>query len=325
MAQGTDVAIERHVMQESSTDSSTETADQERGILTRRALGIGMALALGGAVMGPRSAVAAEGTKGKVLVVVSAARELELRNGKKYQTGFFLDELTIPVRKLIAAGFTPVYATPDGKPPVFDKLSNDKMFFGSEGARAAAVDFVTKSQGLARPQKLASVAAKSTQEYVALFIPGGHAPMQDLVASRDMGQILAAFHQNGRPTGVICHGPTALLSTLPDAPAFLRAMKGGDLAAASKLAAGWPYAGYRLTVFSSAEEQAIEGPGRQLGGQVQFHAADALAEAGAHVDRVAAFRSNVVIDRELVSGQQPFSSEAFGEAFLAHVRAHVAR
>ncbi len=76
-----------------------------------------------------------------------------------------------------------------------------------------------------------------------------------------------------------------------------------------------------MTVFSSGEEKMIEGPGSQLGGSVQFYAADALAQAGAHVDRVGAWGVNVIEDRELVSGQQPFSSEAFGEAFVAKLKA----
>ena len=37
---------------------------------------------------------------------------------------------------------------------------------------------------------------------------------------------------------------------------------------ASSLNAGWPYAGYRLTVFAMGEEQALEGPSG-LGGNVR--------------------------------------------------------
>jgi len=279
--------------------------------------GLGFALTVGLAGSPPASAV----ERGKVLVVMSGAHQLELRDGKAYDTGYYLDELTIPVRKLIQAGFTPVYASPDGAAPSYDKVSNDKMFFGNdEQARAAALKFVTDNRELQRPKKLSAVAKEGTKEYVAIFIPGGHAPMQDLVDNKDLGKILQTFHDTQRPTGIICHGPTALLSALPDPSAFRKAMVAGDFFAANKLSAGWPYAGYRLTVFSSGEEKFIEGPKGQLGGYVQFYAADALAEAGAHVDRVAAFHPSVVEDRELLSGQQPFSSDAFGDAFVAKLK-----
>ncbi|OXI78264.1 thiamine biosynthesis protein ThiJ [Burkholderia sp. AU31652] len=256
----------------------------------------------------------------KVLVVLSSAQQLELRDGKQYRTGYYLDELAIPLQKIVAAGYTPVFANPQGNPASWDPVSNDKIFFGdNEAARAKAVDLVQSFPGIAHPQTLTEIAAQGTSDYYGIFIPGGHAPMQDLSHDKALGQILVSFHNNGRPTGIICHGPTALLSTLHEPEAFRVAMIAGDFTKAARLAQGWPYAGYRLTVFSSGEEHAIEGDGRQLGGEVKFYAADALAEAGAHVDRIGAFQSNVIEDRELVSGQQPFSSDAFGDAFVARL------
>jgi putative intracellular protease/amidase len=145
--------------------------------------------------------------------------------------------------------------------------------------------------------------------------------MQDLIQDRKLGDILVSFHDTGRPTAVICHGPTALLSTITDPVAYYKAMAVGDIVGAQKLANGWPYAGYRITVFTAAEEHLLEGAGNQLGGSVLFYAPDALAQAGAHVDRLAAFAPNVVEDRELVSGQQPFSSEGVGEAFVKKLEA----
>lgn len=265
-------------------------------------------------------------TGGKVLVVLSSASQLELRDGRNYRTGYYLDELSIPLRKLVAAGYTPVFANPRGNAADFDPVSNDKMFFGNdEAARARAEGYVHGLRELQAPRRLSAVLAEGTQDYVGIFIPGGHAPMQDLVDDKDLGRILAAFHADHRPTGVICHGPTALLSALPDPAAFRKAMVSGNFPAANQLATGWPYAGYRLTVFSSGEEHFIEGAQGQLGGAVQFYAADALAEAGAHVERIAAFHPNVVEDRELVSGQQPFSSDVFGDAFVEKLKAYKGR
>jgi putative intracellular protease/amidase len=43
----------------------------------------------------------------------------------------------------------------------------------------------------------------------------------------------------------------------------------------------------------------------------------ALAEAGAHVDTVADWHSNVIVDRELITGQQPMSASEFADALLA--------
>jgi putative intracellular protease/amidase len=75
-----------------------------------------------------------------------------------------------------------------------------------------------------------------------------------------------------------------------------------------------------MTVFSTGEEQQLEGP-NGLGGNVQFYPVNALAEAGAHVDTVANWHSNVVVDRELITGQQPMSAPEFGDVLVAKLKA----
>lgn len=306
---------------DSKLDSSKVEMHSRRDVMLA---GLGISLALLAPTSGASAAQASD--RGKVLVILSSASELELKDGKKYHTGFYLDELAIPLRKIVDAGFTPVFANPQGNAATFDPVSNDKMFFGGDDTlRSDAIRLIDSYPGIKRPRTLAAILNEGTADYVGIFIPGGHAPMQDLIADNTLGKILKTFHTTGRPTGVICHGPTALLSTVSDPSGYRNAMIAGDIAAASKIAADWPYAGYRLTVFATGEEQYIEGPGKQLGGSVLFYAADALAQAGAHVDRVAAFQPNVIEDRELVSGQQPFSSEAFGDAFVAKLLASTAR
>ncbi len=255
-------------------------------------------------------------SKGKVLVVMSSANALDLKDGNVYSTGYYLNEFVVPYRKLVEAGYDPVLANPKGDRPVMDKNSNNAMFFGGDdAARADALKFAEGLDALNHPKTLASVVAEGTQGYVGLFIPGGHAPMVDLLKDKNLGKILTSFHDTGRPTGIVCHGPIVLLSALPDPDAFIASMIAGD-GKANGLAAGWPYAGYRVTVFSTGEEQALEGPSG-LGGNVQYYPVNALAEAGARVETIANWHSNVVVDRELITGQQPMSASAFGDALVA--------
>jgi putative intracellular protease/amidase len=262
-------------------------------------------------------------SKGKVLVVMSSAHELDLRDGKKYATGYYLNEFVVPYRKLVEAGYEPVIANPNGDMPVMDANSNNKLFFGGDDkARADALTYSKGIQQLKHPKTLASVVAEGTSGYVGLFIPGGHAPMVDLLKDKNLGKILTSFHESGRPTGIICHGPIVLLSALQDPDAFVASLVAND-GKANSLSKGWPYAGYHLTVFSTGEEQQLEGP-NGLGGYVQFYPVNALAEAGAHVESVANWHSNVVVDRELITGQQPMSAPEFGDVLVAklNARAH---
>jgi putative intracellular protease/amidase len=79
-----------------------------------------------------------------------------------------------------------------------------------------------------------------------------------------------------------------------------------------------------VTIFSTGEEQALEGPGG-LGGYVQYYPVNALAEAGARVETIANWHPNVVVDRELITGQQPMSAPAFGDALVTKLNEHVRR
>ncbi|WP_394843216.1 type 1 glutamine amidotransferase domain-containing protein [Pendulispora brunnea] len=260
----------------------------------------------------------AESRGGKVLVVLSSAKEYQLRDGVRYKAGYYLDELAIPVRKMIDAGFTPVFANPKGDDPVFDPHSNNSILFnGDDAKRKEALDFVNGYYAIHHPKTLAAVAREGTSQYVGIYVPGGFSPMEDLMQDKTLGQILLSFHTTGRPTGLLCHGPAALLSTLSDPAAFRKAIVAGDYLGASKLSDGWAYKGYHMTADSQAEESKIEGPAQQMGGYLPLYVSDALAQAGAHVDRVGLWGVNVVEDREVVSGQQPFSSHALGDAFVA--------
>jgi len=86
------------------------------------------------------------------------------------------------------------------------------------------------------------------------------------------------------------------------------ALAAGDVAGARAKAQGWIYSGYRMTIFSTAEEQQREP--LEIGGKVLFYPDFALTTAGGDVSVVAPWKSYVVQDRELISGQNPFSDQA---------------
>ena len=254
-------------------------------------------------------------SKGKVLVVMSGGRLLQLPDNKVYATGYYLNELATPLKAIIDAGYTPVFASPNGDAPTMDASSNDPKFFdGDNVERMNTLRFIDSIAELRHPQPLSRIVG-NTQDYVGVFVPGGHAPMVDLAKDKDLGKILVSFHETKRPTALICHGPIALLSALPQTEQFDKALNDGNAGALPSLAQGWPYAGYRVTVFTKDEEQQIEEG--QLGGRAPYYNDEALAAAGAKLQNAASWNPNVVEDRELITGQQPFSAPAFGAAFVA--------
>jgi putative intracellular protease/amidase len=62
-----------------------------------------------------------------------------------------------------------------------------------------------------------------------------------------------------------------------------------------------------MTIFSTAEEQQREPI--EIGGKVLFYPDFALRAAGGDVSVVAPWKSYVIQDRELISGQNPFSDQ----------------
>lgn len=66
-----------------------------------------------GLALGTANAAHAE----NILVVLSDADHLDLKDGKTFKTGFYLNELMQPVKLLIDAGHTVTFATPQGKAP----------------------------------------------------------------------------------------------------------------------------------------------------------------------------------------------------------------
>src|ERR1700688_1123182 len=132
--------------------------------------------------------------------------------------------------------------------------------------------------GLKNPARISDVIASGLDQYDAVFVPGGHGPMIDLLDDSDAGTVLRHFHETSKPTAVLCHGPISLLAALPNASEVVGALKAGDAAGARAKAQGWIYSGYKMTIFSTAEEQQREP--LEIGGNGLFYPDFALRAAG---------------------------------------------
>jgi putative intracellular protease/amidase len=255
-------------------------------------------------------------TKGKVLIVGSSADTFELKSGRRDPTGYYLNELAVPAQAMVDAGYQIVLATPKGTPPVVEQFSVKADYFGdSEAALQKALDFVATSVGLQNPVSIGSVIKQGLDGYIAVFAPGGHPPMIDLMQDPDLGEVLRHFHTEAKTTAFLCHGPVALTAAMPKAKEFRQALVDGDAETAKAAAAGWQYDGYRMTVFSDDEEKWAE-KNILNGDEVVFYPADALEAAGGDVETKGVFESHVVQDRELITGQNPFSDAEFAELLI---------
>lgn len=247
-------------------------------------------------------------SKGKILILGSNATRIEVHDGDgpTGATGQYLNETVVPAMAFVDAGYEVVLATPDGTKPHIDPASDAAVHFGGDDAAwRRAQDFYAGDPSMAA-RTLRSVIDEGLDTYVAIFTPGGQAPVVDLMQSAEIGEILHHFHERGKPSAFLCHGPMATVGAMPNARAFRAALIAGDKAKAAELARGWQYAGYRMTVFSATEEKVIEG--KILHAKLYFNMPEALTLAGAIVETTPVdFQPFVIVDRELITGQNPAS------------------
>jgi putative intracellular protease/amidase len=244
----------------------------------------------------PEAAISQVGAGKTVLIVMSAKNYITMKEGKKHPTGFFMSELAVPAQALIKAGYKIEVATPRGTQPTMDKVSDAANWFGGNQKEYTEAKEFVATLLKDKPKTLEKLDAKSLDTYAGVFVPGGHAPMEDLSKAPAMGRVLNHFHAKNKPTALICHGPTALFS--------------------AKDAKGkWTYAGYKMTIFSTAEEKQEEDAGR-LDGHMKYYPEAQAKKLGGLVTVAKPWTSSAMRDRELVTGQNPMSDKEFAALLL---------
>ncbi|MDQ0754911.1 type 1 glutamine amidotransferase domain-containing protein [Arthrobacter sp. B3I4] len=225
-----------------------------------------------------------------ILMVVSAADSLTMRDGSEHATGYWAEELVVSHQTLLDAGHSVRIATPGGAKPTVDQVSLAAESAGGEERAQGFRDYLEKIDAeLTAPLVLADV---DLSAYEAVVMPGGHGPMADLFQDAHLGKLLIEANSAGKIIAPFCHGPAGLLSAVDEAGKFT-------------------FAGRRLTVFTNEEEL-----GGGTGPNTPWFVEDALKEKGAVVENAAAWSSHVVRDGNLITGQNPQSSEDVAKEVL---------
>lgn len=225
----------------------------------------------------------------KILMVLTSHDQLG-DTGQK--TGFWLEEFATPYYVFKDAGADITLASPLGGQPPLDPKSDapDAQTDATERFRQDPA----AQAALANTVALASLAA---EDYDAVFYPGGHGPLWDLAEDAHSIALVEAFYGSGKPVGAVCH-----------APAILRHPKTPD---------GSPLVRNKaVTGFSNSEEEAVG-----LTTVVPFLVEDMLKTNGGTYTKADNWQPYVVCDGNLVTGQNPASSEATAQVVLDLLRA----
>lgn len=220
----------------------------------------------------------------KILMVLTSHDQL---GNTGHKTGFWLEEFAAPYYVFKDAGAELTLASPAGGQPPLDPKSDDPSAQTDATKRFKADADAQKA--LASTVKLDSVSAA---EYDAVFYPGGHGPLWDLAEDPHSIALIEQAYAAGKPVAAVCHAPGVLR--------HVKAANGEPLVKGKKVAG-----------FTNSEEEAV-----QLTNVVPFLVEDMLKQNGGNYSKGADWAPYVVTADNLITGQNPASSEPAAEEVL---------
>ena len=239
----------------------------------------------------PVNYIAAKGGQTmKILIVLTSNDKL---GGTGERTGVWLEEFVAPYYVFKSAGAKVVVASPlGGNPPIDPRSDNDSA------QTTATARFHTDpyaQSALVRSTKLSTVSA---DDFDAVFFPGGHGLLWDLVDDTSSIALIERFLSTDKPVATVCQGTGALRN--------------------AKSTQGHPVVqGHNVTGSSTTEEQAVG-----LVCVLPFLIEDMLVASGGIFSKAGDWQPHVVSDGLLVTGQNPASSQATGRALVQRLFMH---
>lgn len=216
----------------------------------------------------------------KILFIVTSHDE---KGSTGEKTGFYLGEASHPWEVLDEAGYEIDFASPKGgKAPIdgFDLTDTVNKKFWENG------DIRRKIENTLKPEQI------NPKEYAAILYVGGHGAMWDFADNEELAKIATKIYENNGIVSAVCHGPAGLVNI--------------------KLSNGkYLVDGKKVNAFTNEEEEAVK-----LTNIVPFLLENKLKERGAIFEKSGLWQKHVVSDQRLVTGQNPQSAKAVGEAVL---------
>ena len=224
--------------------------------------------------------------RGKVLAVVTSTAFYppEVVEGKTKKTGYELTELSRFYWLLLANGFAVDIASPLGgdAPRVLD--DDDMAEFDYA--------FLNDATAMAKARNTIKLADVNPADYQAIYFVGGKGAMFDFPQDPDIARLVQAMTAQQKLVLAVCHGPAALaLLTNADGAPWL--------------------AGKKVTSFTNAEELLLMPDAVK---RFPFLLQSKLEQQGALFAEGPRYLPNLVIDGQLITGQNPWSVWQLAEA-----------
>lgn len=196
-------------------------------------------------------------------------------------TGYYLSEVTHPLSELEKSGIGVEFASIKGGEPPVDGLDLDDPI----NARYWNDDEFRKKIAHSQPIEHVDI-----NQYSGVFFAGGHGTMWDFPDHPAVHQVARDMYEQGDIVAAVCHGPCALVNV--------------------KLSNGqYLVDGKAMAAFTDEEEHAVK-----LEHVVPFMLASTLKQRGAKHQDAPNWQAHVVVDGNLITGQNPQSAAGVGAA-----------
>ncbi|MBY2923931.1 type 1 glutamine amidotransferase domain-containing protein [Rhizobium leguminosarum] len=219
----------------------------------------------------------------KILMVFTSHDTLG-STGRK--TGFWLEEGAAPYYVFRNAGVDLTLVSPKGGQPPIDPKSDLPENQTPAMTRFKADEAAQKV--FASTKKLSEA---RSEDFDAVFYPGGHGPMWDLVDNQESIKLIESFYNSSKPVAAVCHAPAVLHRVTYRGAPIVK--------------------GKRVTGFTNGEEEEV-----QLTKVVPFLVEDELKRLGGLYEKKANWESFAITDGMLITGQNPASSTAGAQALI---------
>jgi len=198
--------------------------------------------------------------------------------------GTYAPELTHALHVLLAAGFDYDLASiQGGKAPIYGTdIEGDDV----NSTMLANDEFQN------RINNTVPVSQLNIDQYDAIFYPGGFGLLSDLATNEDFAKLAAKHYENGGILAAVCHGPAGFLPIT---------LSNGDKLLATK----------SVTCFTREEEIDYGTINK-----IPFLLEESLTRIAVKYSKVQPWQEFVIEDGRVISGQNPGSAKAVGEAIV---------
>lgn len=224
----------------------------------------------------------------RILFVVTSANHM---GSATEATGSWLEEVAGPYFAFLDAKCEVTIASPKGGQAPIDPTS-----IKPENLTASTRRFDADGKAQMALKNTAKLSDISVDDYDAIFFAGGHGTMEDFPTDASVKATIEAFYAAHKPVSAVCHGPACFVNAnKPNGEAMIK--------------------GHRYSCFTDAEE-VIAGHEKT----VPFMLESRLTTQGGTITRAAPFAASVVVDGQLITGQNPASAIPVAEAVIRELR-----